>query len=107
MVTVKESDTRASVKAKVEEAKRLKEVARLRRAGAEVPDGASWEELDDWQARLEIEKELKRKGLSFVPGTPVAELEDALYLIEDLREAASHARTGRHPLQDQEGDYRR
>jgi sugar phosphate isomerase/epimerase len=91
-VTVSEADTRHSLKAKIEETGRLEEVVRLRKLGAEVAEDTSWEELSEWEDRLEIEEELKRKGLTFPPGTSLGELEDARYALEDLKEAAAHAR---------------
>jgi hypothetical protein len=91
-VTVHASDTRSSLEAKIDDAERRKEVARLRSLGADVPDEATWDDLDMSEQRLELGRVLKRKGLSFASDTPLEQLEDAEYVLEDLKESAAHAR---------------
>lgn len=91
-VVVSVGESRGSLKARLDAADRTQQIERLRTSGAEIDDGASWEDITHWEDRLEAAERVRRSGLTVDQRDSLAELEEAEFLMDDLRQAAASAR---------------
>ncbi len=91
-VVVSVGETRGSLKARLDAADRTQHIKQLRTRGARIDDGASWEDITHWEERLATAERVRRSGLTVDQRDSLAELEEAEFLMDDLRQAAESAR---------------